>query len=545
MTAAPADPPLPTDAELMARAARAGTPLFKVLQDPGPLRPLLAAVAVLPAVLAGPRCGLHAVDPAWGLACLDAAAGETGPLDAPGGPAAWVTGRWLAVSAADAAAVYFALSWAGTTLLVWAVWQLAAAALSPRAAAFAALLTATNPLLAAVAASAVPAGLSVGCGVAAAWLWVRALAEPGTRGRPPSFGAGAAAGATAGLATVLAGPAAAAVPAAVVAASLPADLFGRRGGRLPGLAGVLAGAAAPAAVGTVSAPPLTAAPPPAWSLLALAGMTLPAAWLLARRPPWLGRKAVVAAGGAAAGAAAAAGWSWLRGGVGAAAPCATLAAAALLAAVSYEAACRPALPTRVATLLTALPAALYAAGWAWTGDAAAIGWRAAFLALAAVAGWGVWQTAAHGVAPAVRSRRLLIGAVLALAAGGVWLSVRDAAPAAGRGERRLLAALADPGGPADVVVLADPADQPAAQFLARAAIGGRAVTVLAPDEPKVADAVLNRVAAGGGPAVAAVGGRAAAWLDSLFPGQTVSLTAAGAVGGNAVRLARFPRRDGG
>ena len=549
MTAATADAPLPTDAELMARAARAGTPLFKVLQDPGPLRPLLAALAVLPAVLAGPRCGLDAVDPAWGLACLDAAAADTGPLDTPGGPAAWLTGLWLTHSG-DAAVPYFALSWLGTTLLVWAVWQFAAAALSPRAAAFAALLTATNPATVAAAATAVPAGLPVALAVTSAWLWVRGLVEPGGRGRAAGFGPSAAAGAAAGAAALLGDPLALAGPVGVVAVCLALPLFGRQGGRLAAAGGFAAGAVPLALLRWLVAENPIAAPAAGRAgILAIAGVAALGVWFAARGPAWLPTKARAAVGGWVPATAAALGLSFrFTGEPTAAAAVASLAGAAVAAAVAFEAACRPAVPTRVVTLLTALPAAVAVAAWVWTGDPLRTAGRAAFAAAAGVAAWGVWRTAAHGAIPAVRSRRLLIAAVLAVAAGGVWRAVRAAEADPGRGGRQFLAALRDDAeagdpGPAAVLLLADADDQPAAQFLARAADPGRPVSVYAPDEPLAADAVLASVAADDRAAVAAVGGSAAAWLSSLFPGQSVPLFWAGAVRGKPVRLARFPRQD--
>ena len=549
MTAATADAPLPTDAELMARAARAGTPLFKVLQDPGPLRPLLAALAVLPAVLAGPRCGLDAVDPAWGLACLDAAVGETGPLDTPGGPAAWLTGLWLA-HGGDAAVPYFALSWLGATLLVWAVWQLTAAALTPRAAAFAALLTATNPATVAAAGSAAPASLSVALAVAAAWLWVRGLVEPGVRGRPAGFGPSAAAGATAGLAALVGDPATIAGPVGVAAASLALPLFGRHGGRLAAAGGFAAGVVPPVLIRRfVIEGPAAPSVGGRLSVLAVAGVALLGVWFAARGPGWLAGKARAAAGGwvGAAGAAAGAAF-WATGEIGGAATLALLVGAAVAGAVAFEAACRPAVPTRVVTLLIALPAAVAVGLWVWSDDPVRTFWRAAFVAVAGVAAWGVWQTAAHDVIPAVRSRRLLIAAVLAVAAGGVWRSVRAAEIDPGRGSRQFLAALRGggewgAGEPAAVLLLADADDQSAVRFLARAADPRRPVTVLAPDEPLVGDAVLAALAADDTAAVAAVGGSAAAWLSSLFPGQSVPLVSAGSVRGKPVRLARFPRRN--
>ena len=58
----------PSDARVLMLAAKPGERLFRVLEDPDPLRPLLAALAVLPAVLAAPRCRLDRVDPDWGMA---------------------------------------------------------------------------------------------------------------------------------------------------------------------------------------------------------------------------------------------------------------------------------------------------------------------------------------------------------------------------------------------------------------------------------------------------------------------------------------------
>ncbi|MFH5803522.1 hypothetical protein, partial [Alienimonas sp. DA493] len=113
----------PSDARVLALAAKPGERLFRVLENADPLRPLLAALAVLPAVLASPRCRLDRVDPDWGVACLEARVGD--PFSE-AGPAAWLTGRLLALTGTEGAVPYYALSWAGATLLVWAVWQLTA-----------------------------------------------------------------------------------------------------------------------------------------------------------------------------------------------------------------------------------------------------------------------------------------------------------------------------------------------------------------------------------------------------------------------------------
>ena len=541
--AADADDPLPTDAELLARAARAGSPLFKVLQEPGPLRPLLAALAVLPAVLAGPRCGLHAVDPEWGLAALGAAAGETGPLDTPGGPAAWLTGLLVGRLGAGAAVPYFALSWAGTTLLVWAVWQFVAAALGPRPAAFAALLTAANPAVVGAAAVAPPASLGVALGVVAAWVWVTGLVEPGARGRPAGFGRSAAAGALAGAAAVVGGWAAAAGPVAVAACGLFFPLFGRNGGRAGAAAGFAAGLAPPLGLRLLAAGPADAGADAPLAPAVLCGVAAYGLWAAARGRwvPALARAGVLGWTLAAAGATAAA-WS-PGGGVSTAEVLMLLVAAAVAAAVAFEAACRPAVPTRVVVLLTALPAAAAVALWVWDDDPVRTVWRGLFAAAAVAAAWGVWQTAAHGVPPVVRSRRLLIGAVLLLVAGGVRAAVRAASADPGRDERRFVAALSPDsgnGGAAEVLLLAEPPEQAAARFLAAVAAPGRPVTVYAPDRPRVADAVSAAVAAGGGTTVAAVGGTATAWAASLFPGQSVTLAPAGAVRGRPARVARFP-----
>ena len=539
MSVAAADPPIPSDARLMSMAAKPAVRLFRVLEDPRPLRPLLAALAVLPAILAFPRCRLERVDPAWGSACLAAAAADAGPLETPGGVLAWLTGLLLHAREPSGPLPFFVPAWAGATLLVWAVWQMTAAAWNPRAAAFAALFTATNPVTIAAAADG-PQTAGVGAGVVAAWLWVRLLRNPDAPAavrRPRTWGS-LGAGAAAGVAVLLAGPAAAGGPVAVVLASLPFDLFGPRRRRRPALlAGFVAGAA-PFVVAAVLSEPLTA--PGAvlrpFGLLTVAGLAALGLWCVGTGRRWAPRTVRAAALGWTAAAVPLAAAGWFGGGaVGPVAVLTGLVAAATLAGAAVESACRPALPVRLVTLLAILPALALAGAWVWDDDPVRFAWRAVFAAAAAVGTWGAWQVVAFGTAPEARSRRLLIGALLAIAVGGAVAAARRAAPDLGGGVDRLAAALARRP-TRTVLILTDPEFAARAAFLVAAAAPDRRAVIA--ELNRDLDARLVEAAADpGGTTVAAVGGAAAVRLGEAVGGREAPLRVAGSLAGREVRLA--------
>ena len=551
------DAALPTNALVMALAARPGERLFRVLEDPGPLRPLLAVLAVLPAVAAAPRCRLDRVDPAWGTACLAAFAGEPLPE---AGPAAWLTGRLLAFAGTAAPVAYFALSWAGATLLVWAVWQLAAAAAGPRPAAFAALLTATNPIAAASAATGPPVVAGLAAAVAGAWLWVLAdgpVPAPGkTRGAGAARAAALGGGLLTGLAALLAGPSAALGPVCVAVASVllrlsPGGTRGddgkppRRADRWPAVAGraavFLLAAAGPALWAAFAGPAAAwgAAGPRPVGALAVGALAVFGLAAVAGGARWLDRPVRAAVLGWSAAAAACLALTAVPAGPDRApAPAAltALVAAVLAAVVALEGACKPAVNPRTIAALAVLPPAALAAWWVAAGPSpGAAAARAVFVTLVLIGAWGVWQVAAFRWPPAVRGRRLLIGGVLAVAAGGLARSLGGADPGAGRGTAKLVAAVAARP-EADLVILAEPADQPAARFLFAAAAPDRRRFVVAP-APRVAD-LLTRGAAGEGaarrpPLVAVVGGGPAAWLDALRPAGAAPPISAGTLRGRS------------
>ena len=544
----------PSDAKVLMLAAKPGERLFRVLEEPDPLRPLLAVLAMLPAILAGPRCRLDRVDPDWGVTCLRAMQGE--PLTE-SGAAAWVTGRLLAWAGTEGPVPYYAVSWAGATLLVWAVWQLMAAAAGPRAAAFAAVLTATNPVTAAAAASAPPTVLGAAFAVIAAWLWVRS-GRGGSRWR--AFLAGAAAGG----ATVLAGPIAGLAPVAVALADLALKALTRaerdpkrRDGWAAGLVRLglfalgLAPAAAPAWVSATLGRPL-----PGWDAGAVSPRGL---WLL------VGLAAAgVGGGGGRAGMGRAGGpphgagtwrrrraiWFALSGGVRPdAGTLNALIAAAVASAVAVEGACRPAVSARGVAALAALPVLALLGLWAWADGPAATARRFGFLLLALVGLWGLWQIVAFRWPRTVRDRRLLIAGLVALSAVGVGWTVRGVDPSAGRGSRQLAAAVAARP-ERTVFVLAEPADQQAARFLFAAAAPGRTVFVIDPDSGAAAEMLNRGLSKTPSPLVAVVGGGPAARLNALRPAGAAPPSPAGVLRGGGgvmkeVRLLVLPPRTGG
>ncbi len=530
----PGVPDGPTDAYVLSLAAKPGDRLFRVLENPDPLRPLLAVLGVLPAVLAAPRCRLDRVDPGWGATCLDAFGGQS---VSESGPAAWLTGRLLAWSGTDAAVAYFALSWAGATLLVWAVWQLTAAAAGARPAAFAALLIATNPVTAAAAASAPPTVAGVAFSVVAAWLWVRA-------GRNGRAAAAAVGGAAAGVGILLGGVTAAVLPAAVAVADLLLKLRPTGGGevrrrdRWPATL-IRAGLYSMGFL-IAGGPALFVEPTAAWQATGLDGRGV---WLLVGlgaggvaatfggslwvspmvRRVVLGLAVTVVVCAATAGA--------FRPGVGPdVGTLSMLVAAAIAAAIALEGACRPAVSARAIAVLAALPMLALISRWAFSGSTSAALWRTSLVVLAAISLWGLWEVAAYRWSQEVRGRRLLIAAVVILALTGVRQSVREATPSAGAGTRRLVDVVAKR--PArDVVILAEPADQPAAAFLFRAAAPGRTLFLLDPSEPQEADALNERLAATPAPLVAVVGGVPAARLEKLRPSGAAPPAPAGELRG--------------
>ena len=559
---APGEPPAaptpaadegPSDAKVLMLAAKPGERLFRVLEKPDPLRPLLAVLAMLPAILAGPRCRLDRVDPDWGVTCLRALQGE--PL-VESGAAAWITGRLLAWAGTGGPVPYYVVSWAGATLLVWAVWQLVAAAAGPRPAAFAAVLTATNPVTAASAASAPPTVLGAAFAVIAAWLWVRS-GRGGSRWR--AFLAGAAAGG----ATVLAGPIAGLAPVAVALADLSLKAFTRaerdprrRDGWAAGLVrlGLFALGLAPAAAPAWGSATL-GRPLPGWD----AGEVSPlGVWLLVG----LAAAGVAAAAGGqgwvgppvrrmALGLAAAAGiWFALSGGVRPdAGTLNALVAAAVASAVAVEGACRPAVSARGVAALAAFPVLALLGLWAWTDDdPAATARRFGFLLLALVGLWGLWNVVVFRWPRNVRDRRLLIAGLVALSAVGVGWTVRGVDPSAGRGSRQLAAAVAARP-ERTVFVLAEPADQQAARFLFAAAAPGRTVFVIDPDSGQAAEMLNRGLSKTPSPLVAVVGGGPAARLNALRPAGAAPPSPAGVLrgGGGVMKEVRLlvlpPRKD--
>ncbi|QDT16116.1 23S rRNA (pseudouridine(1915)-N(3))-methyltransferase RlmH [Alienimonas californiensis] len=552
---APADEG-PSDAHVLMLAAKPGERLFRVLESPNPLRPLLAALAVLPAVLASPRCRLDRVDPDWGVACLEALNGDS-LTDV--GPAAWLTGRLLAVSGTEGPVPYFALSWAGATLLVWAVWQLTAAAAGARPAAFAALLIAANPVTAAAAASAPPTVAGAALAVIAAWLWVRAS----RRGSPA---VAALAGAAAGAGALLAGWFTALTPAAVAAADFLLALLPARGDepREPDRgwerstrSGRAAAADRPAETlgrlgmffagfGVTAVSALAFGPSPAWEA---AGLSSQGVWLLAglavtglaaalagRR--WMApaaRRVVLGLAGAATVLGAAAWTPRLDGGGADVGVLAVLIAATVAAAVGLEGACRPAVSARGVAALTLLPVLVLLSGWIWSEEPWETAVRAVVALGATIGLWGLWEVVAYRWPRTVRDRRLLIVAVVALAATGLKWSVRGTNPSAGRGTRQLVAALAERP-ETRIFVLAEQADQQAAKFLFSAAAPGRLVFVLDPRGPRVADLLNDALAVEPSPLVAVVGGGPAARLNALRPAGAAPPAPVGVLlGGDGVK----------
>ena len=130
-----------------------------------------------------------------------------------------------------------------------------------------------------------------------------------------------------------------------------------------------------------------------------------------------------------------------------------------------------------------------------------------------------------------------------VALNGVGWAVRGADPAAGRGTRQLVAAVAErPEG--KVVVLAEPADQPAARFLFAAASPGRTIYTYDPRGPKVADVLNKLLNEEPGPLVAVVGGGPTARLNALRPAGAAPPAPAGVLRGadgeKEVRLLVLP-----
>ncbi|MEM9702093.1 MAG: hypothetical protein AAF907_06585, partial [Planctomycetota bacterium] len=420
-----------TDAVVLRLAAKPGDRLFRVLENPDPLRPLLAALSVLPAVLAFPRCRLDRIDPDWGLACLAAFRGE--PLTATG-PAAWCTGLALRWAGTDGAIAYFALSWAGATLLVWAIWQWVHAAAGARAAAFAAALTATNPVTAAAAASAAPTVAGIAFAVIAAWLWVRA-------GRIDSRLTALLGGLACVPGAFLAGPAAVILPACVaVCDSLSRGFLSeedqpRRRDRLPETlrrAGLFAVGVGVATLSTA----FTSRSPVAWEasrlpldgLWWLVGLSLAGFLTVLPRQRWIdGPLRGAAWGMAGVGAVCAASGLWGGRGSGAdAMTLSALAAATAAAALAIEGACRPATSARLIAALAALPALALVGLWIWSESPVAALWRAAFAVAVGFGAWGLWEVAAFRWSRSVRGRRLLTAAVVSLCSTGLAWAVRGA-----------------------------------------------------------------------------------------------------------------------
>ncbi|NNJ24742.1 glycosyltransferase family 39 protein [Alienimonas chondri] len=515
----------PSDAEVLMLAAKPGERLFRVLEEPDPLRPLLAVLAVLPAVLAAPRCRLDRIDPDWGVTCLEAYGGD--PISV-AGPAAWLTGQLLRLVGTDGAMPYFALSWAGATLLVWAVWQLTYSMAGGRPAAFAAVLTATNPVTAAAAATAPPTSLGVAFAVIAAWLWVRA-------GRIERRGAAA------GVGVLLAGPFAGLLPAAVVVVTVGLKLIPGaqrevpRRDRLPATlnrAGLFS--IGLLAAGTTAA--FMNDPPSAWEAerLPVHGLWLLAGLAAAGTAATLGgqlwidsvvRRVVLGL------VASTAVWAGLTGAHDPdAGTLSALVTAAITAAIAVEGACRPAVSPRGIAALACVALIVLLGMWVWTPSTVATVWRALFVAAAATGLWGLWEVAAFRWSRNVRDRRLLIVAIVALAATGLGWAVEGTESVAGRGARQLVAAVSNRPEPR-VFVLAEAPDQQAAKFLFSAAAPGRMVFVLDPDSPQVADSLNKALSVEPSPLVAVVGGGPAARLNALRPAGAAPPTSAGVLRG--------------
>ena len=546
------------DARLLGRAARPVRPLLTSLERAAAVRPLLAAALVLPAVLATVDCRLDAVEPGWGLECLEIAAGRTplprDDLDGPPAAGATLTGLILRATGTGRPVGFFLLPWLAAVALAGTAWGAAAVCGGPRAAALAVLLAATHPALAAAAALTPPTLPGVTLAGGAVWAFAAAAAGGG--------GLVAAVGVTAAVAALaFCGPAVTLGPLFAAAA---AAAHRRPFDRAPLLAAVVAVAAAgllawwwrgtpfaavPADVATLPTPrPFD---PARWlSLpLAAAGTAGFAALLVARRRDRTAARGAgpEAAPGGGMPAVPAASWAATAAGVGftghppAVWSAAAAVATALAAAWVLERTCRRELGVRAALLLTAAPVVLWAAAPWVDGDAIGRFLRASLLAASAGAAWAAWRMLAHRWTETRRERRLLIAAFAGLVVCQLTAGIDAASARRSRGGAELASAVraADA---STLVLVAAPPRRDAARFLARAARPDLRVLVFAPGEPQVADLLARRSASGERTVLVAVGGGSWAWLTDRLEVPPDLFRSAGAVGDAEALLLRVGGR---
>ena len=530
------------DARLLGRAARPVRPLLTSLERSAAIRPLLAAALILPAVLATADCRLDAIEPRWGLECLEAAAGRD-PLprdDATGPPpaGAWLTGFLLRATGTGRPVGYFLLPWAAAVLLAGTVWGAAATACGPRAAALTVVLVSTHPALVAAAATTPPTLLGVALAGGAIWAFCEAARGGGRT--MPILGA-----TTAAASLLFAGPAVIVGPVAAASLVVAHVRPPARGPLL--IAAAVVTAAGSAAwwwrgwtvgmweVGGPSDSRLRPSDPTLWLAAPLA--VFGAAGLLASlrsREPHSGVSPVPTL----AWAATAAGLS-LTGHRPAVWLAAVAVAVALAAAWMLERTCRREVAVRLALLLTGVPVlCLWVAQWL-DGDPIGLFLRAALLAGLAVLCWAVWRMLAHRWTDTRRARRLLIVAVAGLVACQFAAGMGAASAPRPRGGRELAAAVR-PVDASTVVLVAPPDRRDAARFLVRAVRPdpNLRVLVFAPGEPRVADLLARRSASGERTVLIAVGGGAWAWLTDRLEVPPDLFRPAGAVGNDEALLLR-------